>query len=58
MADTNDIPEATLRRLRELQRQQQTTIQTLMEAKGLDPRRHEVDLQTGTIQQIQQQPDE
>jgi len=58
MKSTPDIPEPTLRRLRELERQQQTTIQTLMEAKGLDPRRHEVDLQAGTIQQIQQQSEE
>jgi len=54
----HDIPIETLRRLRELQRRQQTTIQTLMEAKGLDPRRHEVNIQTGTIQQIQQQSEE
>ncbi len=51
-----DIPDATLDRIHTLQEQQQqlqqqiqATLVTVMEANGLDPAEHSVDLETGTI---------
>ena len=53
------IPDATLDRIRALQEQQQqiqqqiqTTLVTVMEANGLDPSEHTVDLDAGTINPI------
>jgi hypothetical protein len=51
-----DIPADTLDTLRDiaeqqqrLQRQQQLILQTLLDAKGLDPQEHRVDLESGEI---------